>query len=125
MPTLLSTLSPLFRSLHHHCHLVTHHHIHHHIENSGGERVSLHHSSIPLKNCLVITACPCHHCQPPKIIPEEQTFSGNHVVAFQDLKAPGPFQGVNIYARNILLTSTMILTQITYIIISNHLLMNI
>ena len=64
------------------------------IEYCGGERISLRHSSIPLKSCPVITARPCHHCQQPPINPEDPTSLGTHAVALQDIKAPGPVQGV-------------------------------
>ena len=94
MPTILSTLAPLFRALHHHLHPVTHHRIHHHIEYGGGERISLRHSSSSLKRHTIIAARPCYYCQPPPIRPEEPTGSGYHSVTFQDLKASGPVQGV-------------------------------
>ena len=92
MPTLMSTLAPLFRSLHHHIQPVLHHRIHNHIECGWGERISLRHSSVPLKRRPVIAARPCHHSQPPPICLENPTGSGSHAVTFQDLKAPGPVQ---------------------------------
>ena len=45
MPTLLSTLAPLFCSLHHHRHPVPHHHIHPHIETGGGGGL---HDALPI-----------------------------------------------------------------------------
>ena len=68
-PTPFYALSPLSLSLHHHRHPVSHHRIHHHIEYGVGDRISLSHSSIPLKNRLVML-WPCHHCQPPLIRPD-------------------------------------------------------
>ena len=65
-----------------------------HIESGGRERISLRHSSIPLKIRPTITARPCHHRQPPPIILEDLTCSGDHALTFQDLKEPGPFQGI-------------------------------
>ena len=94
MSTLLSTITPLFRALHHHRHPEPHHRIHHHIEYGGGEWISLRHSSISLKCCPVIATRPCHRRQPPPISPEDQTGSGAHAVTFQDIKAPGTVQGV-------------------------------
>ena len=97
MPTLLSTLAPLFRDLYHHCNPVPHHRIHHHIEYGGGERIFLRHYTSSHKRRPVISACPCHHRQPPPIRLCEPAGSGNHTITFQDIKALGPIQGVEIY----------------------------
>ena len=91
MPTLLSKL---FRALHRHVQLVPRHHIYHHIESGGGERISLRRSSIPLKSRPTIPARPCHHRHPPPLSPEDPTCSGDHTLTLQDLKAPGPVQGI-------------------------------
>ena len=87
-------LSLLLRALYHHLHTVLHHHIHHHIEHGGGDQISLCHSTSSLKRHPVIDARLCHHFQLPPIRPEEPKGLGAHAVTFQDMKAPGPVQGV-------------------------------
>ena len=97
MPTLLSTLAPLFRDLYHQLHPVPHQRIHHHIEYGGGERISLRHSTSSLKRHPVIANHPCHHRQPPPIRLGDTTGSGSNAVTFQDLNAHGPVQGAKLY----------------------------
>ena len=94
MPTIFSTPALLLCALYHHHHPVSNHCIHHHIEYSGGERISLNHSTISLKCLPVVAACPCHHCQPPTIRLKEPIGLGAQAVTIQDLNAPGPLQGV-------------------------------
>ena len=94
VPTLLSMIAPILRALYHHRHRVYHHCIHHHIKYVGGERISLCHSTRSLKLRLVVSACPCYHCQLPPIRLEDPTGLGAHTVPFHDLQAPGTDQGV-------------------------------
>ena len=93
MPTLFSTLAPL-RVLYRHHHPVSNHHIHHHIEYGGGEQISLNHSTRSLKRRPVVAAPPLSPLSAASNTSGEADKLGGPHHNLQDLKAPGPVQGI-------------------------------